>query len=257
MVHVDLNADLGELPGPAGARSDAAVLAVVTTAHVACGAHAGDADTMRRTVAAAAAAGVVVGAHPSYPDRPGFGRVELGRSPARIRDDVLDQVAALREVADLEGAPVRSVKAHGALYNRMAVDEDCAAAVAGAVAALGGDLVLVVLAGSRGLDVARGLGLRVAAEGFCDRGYLDDGTLAPRGTLGALVEDPEAVGQRAASIVRDGRLASVGGSTVPVACETLCVHGDVAGAPSVARAVRRAIERCGVAVEPFVGPLRR
>ncbi len=253
-VSVDLNADVGELAGEPGTPlPDRSLLDLVTTAHVACGFHAGDPELMRRTVTAALAAGVVVGAHPSYPDRRGFGRHPMDRSPSLVADDVAYQVGALQAVARTCGGRVRSVKAHGALYNRMAVDEACTLAVAGAVAALGDDLVLVVPAGSLAEAVARRQGVPTATEGFCDRGYLPDGTLAPRSTAGAVVTDPEEAGRRAVAMAVNGRVTAVDGRELPLRCDTLCVHGDTPGAVAVAAAVRRALTGAGVGLAPFAG----
>lgn len=247
---VDLNADLGELVGPGHAGVDEALLEVVTTAHVACGYHAGDEGTMRRTVAAAVAAGVAIGAHPSYPDRQGFGRRPVARTPAEVAADVTDQLAVLDRVARSEGARLRSVKAHGALYHRMAEDPDCAAAVAVAVAEFDPSLVVVVRAGSAATAVAAGHGLAVAAEGFCDRGYLPDGSLAPRSTGHALLTDPDVVARRAVALAVDGAVEAVDGSTLALDCHTLCVHGDTPGALELAAAVRRSLEGRGIAVAP-------
>ncbi|HUA94800.1 MAG TPA: 5-oxoprolinase subunit PxpA, partial [Acidimicrobiales bacterium] len=253
---VDLNADLGEgrelLPGrpasgaaggPAGDQTtDDGLLRLVTTAHVACGFHAGGPSVMRRTVAAAAAAGVEVGAHPSYPDAEGFGRQAMDHPAERVVDDVLYQVGALMGVAGACGVTVRSVKPHGALYHRMATDPQCAAAVASAVLRLGEDLSLVVPAGSAAIAVAEAAGLRVVCEAFCDRGYRSDGSLAPRGEPGSLLTDPNEAAGRALSLVTTGEVQTVEGTVIQLRCDTLCVHGDTPGAVAVAGSVRQALE---------------
>ncbi|HVX23014.1 MAG TPA: 5-oxoprolinase subunit PxpA [Acidimicrobiales bacterium] len=244
---VDLNADVGE------GEDDRQLLGLVTTVHVACGFHAGDPGVMHRTVSAAVAAGAVVGAHPSYPDSDGFGRRPMDRTPAQVAADLLYQVGALDGVARACGTRVRSVKPHGALYHRMAADEDCAWAVAEAVAAYGEGLALVAPAGSVAADVARRHGVPVVAEGFCDRGYLPDGTLAPRASAGALVTDPDEAGRRAVSLAVSGRLVAVDGTELALRCDTLCVHGDTPGAAALAAAVRRALEEAGVALAAFSG----
>lgn len=264
---VDLNADLGEgrepppgrpvsgAPGDGSEDSvDDGLLALVTTAHVACGFHAGGPSVMRRTVAAAAAAGVEVGAHPSYPDGEGFGRRAMDHPAARVVDDVLYQVGALIGVADACGVTVRSVKPHGALYHRMATDPDCAMAVASAVLRLGEDLCLVAPAGSTAVRVAEGAGLRVVSEAFCDRGYRPDGTLADRGERGALLTDPYEAADRALSLATSGEIEAVDGTVIQLRCDTLCVHGDTPGAVAVAGAARRALEGAGIRVAPFAGP---
>jgi UPF0271 protein len=249
---IDLNADVGELHNVA---ADAALFPFVTTAHVACGYHAGTPESMRATVAAAAAAGVVVGAHPSYPDRAGFGRREMDRPVGLVAADVREQLETLDGIARSLGASVRSVKPHGALYHRMASDEECARAMAGVVARHGDGLCLVVPAGSVARAVAEEAGVAVVAEAFCDRAYLPDGTPAARTAQGAVLTDPVEAARQAVSLAVEGTAMTVHGSTVALACQTLCVHGDTPGAPTIAQAVRRALEAAGVEVTPYAnGP---
>jgi UPF0271 protein len=244
---IDLSADVGEWdePGPA---PDFALLAVVTTVHIACGFHAGGPEVMRRTAARAIAAGVAVGAHPSYPDRAGFGRRPLDRPAALVVDDVLYQIGALDALVRAEGGRVASVKPHGALYNRLAGDETCAALVARALLALDPGLRLVLPAGSPAVGAARSAGARVVPEAFCDRAYRPDGSLAARDTPGAVVSDPETAAGRAVRLALDGQVRSVDGSDLRLVPETLCVHGDTPGAFAVARAVRDALAGAGVHV---------
>ena len=248
---VDLNADLGERFDGWRPGDDEEILASVTTAHVACGFHSGDPTVMLETVRAATRLGVTIGAHPSYPDREGFGRRPMAIEPERIRADVLYQIAALDGIARSAGAAVRSVKAHGALYNAMAVDRECAAAVAAATRDLDADLWLVVPAGSAAVEVARAAGLRVAEEAFCDRRYADDGTLAPRSGGDALVTDPDEAAARAVRLAVDHRVEASGGTTLSLWPATLCVHGDTPGAAAVARGVRAALESAGVSVRSY------
>ncbi len=250
---IDLNADLGERYDTWRPGQDAALLEVVTTAHIACGFHSGGPEVMMETVRHAAARGVAIGAHPSYPDREGFGRRAMTRSSEEIRADVLYQVGALDGIARAAGARVRSVKAHGALYNRTAQDEREATAVASAVRDLDADLWLVVPAGSLAADVARRLGVRTAEEAFCDRAYAPDGSLVPREVAGAVVTDVAEVAARAVRLARVGEVDATDGSTLRFAACTLCLHGDTPGAPHLARAVRAALERAGLRVEPFAG----
>jgi UPF0271 protein len=243
---VDLNADLGE-----GAGDDDAVLDVVTSASVACGVHAGDADTMRRTLQAAASRGVVVGAHPSYPDRGGFGRRDMELPAARVTEEVLAQLAALDAVARQVGTPVRYVKPHGALYNRMARDETCAGAVTEAVRQ-GGDLVLLAPAGSVAIEVARAAGVAVATEAFADRAYGADGALVSRREPGAVLTDAEVVVGRALAIAFEGAVTAADGTRVALEAMSICVHGDTPGAALLARRVRDALVAAGVSLRPFV-----
>jgi UPF0271 protein len=250
---IDLNADLGERYESWRPGDDEALLEVVTTAHIACGYHSGDPSVMTETVLAAAQRGVSIGAHPSYPDREGFGRRPMKRTPAEVREDVLYQVAALDGIARAAGVQIRSVKPHGALYNRMAVDPDCALAIAEATADLDPNLWFVVPAGSIATEVGRELGLKVAEEGFCDRAYAPDGTLVPRGNAGAVVTDPAAVGNRAVRLAKDHEIEAADGATLSLAPTTLCLHGDTPGAAALARVVRGALEAAGLAVEAFAG----
>lgn len=250
---VDLNADVGEAAGTWGVGDDDRLMPALTTAHVACGFHAGDPAVMRRTVEAAVGAGVTVGAHPSYPDRLGFGRREMHVEPARVADDVLYQVGALEAIARAAGTRVRSVKPHGALYHRVAADPAYAEAVAGALADLGGDLALVLPSGSSGLRVAAELGVAVVAEVFCDRAYLPGGRLAPRSHPGSVVSDAAAAARAAVSAVLEGVVTAVDGSRVAVSAGTLCVHGDTPGAAAIARAVRAGLEEAGVTVRSARG----
>jgi UPF0271 protein len=249
---VDLNADLGE--DPLGA--DAALLDVVTTAHVACGFHAGDIELMRRTVERAVAANVAVGAHPSYPDREGFGRRETGRSAEQVAEDVRQQLDTLATVAEGCGARVVSVKPHGALYHRMASDPECATAVAAVLVAVDPALAVVLPAlatppGQSAIDAraaVASVGLTVRAEAFCDRGYAADGHLVPRGSPGAVITDEEEAARRARRLVLDGSVEVGDGFELRLHPDTLCVHGDTPGALRLARAVRASLEAAGVRV---------
>lgn len=249
MTGVDLNADVGEADRPAA--GDEALLASVTSASVACGFHAGNAHVMRHTVEVAARLGVTVGAHPSYADRDGFGRRDVDVEPARLVDDVLYQIGALEALARAAGTAVRYVKPHGALYHRMHSDPAIARAVAEAVRAAG-DLVLLAAAGSPAIDVAERLGVTVATEAFADRAYLPGGTLVPRGTVGAVLDDPAAAAAQAVSLACEGRVRAIDGSWVQVRASSLCVHGDTPAAATLAAAVRAALAEAGVDVVPFV-----
>jgi 5-oxoprolinase (ATP-hydrolysing) subunit A len=243
-VKIDLNADVGE------GGDDRSLMPYLTSVNVACGGHCGDARTMAETVEAAASFGLAIGAHPSYPDREHFGRRDLALPPAELAASLAAQIDALARVAAARGARLAHVKPHGALYNRAARDGRLAELVAGAVVAVDRSLRLVGLAGSRLLDAARAAGLEVAAEAFADRRYAPDGSLASRALPEAVVSDPDAAAAQALSIVRDHRVAALDGTDLELQADTLCIHGDTPGAPSIARAVRARLARAGVTIAP-------
>jgi 5-oxoprolinase (ATP-hydrolysing) subunit A len=250
---LDLNADMGESFGPWSMGDDQALLDVVTTVHVACGFHAGDPEIMAATLSRAHAAGVAIGAHPSYPDLAGFGRRAMAVPPERVKLDLLYQLGALDGIARSLGARLRSVKPHGALYHRMASDADCAAAVVAAVGSFSEGLWIVMPAGSPALASARAAGVLVASEAFCDRAYLPDGTLAPRGEVGSLITEPQVAAERAVALAAGRPIDAIDGTPITLDATTLCVHGDSPGAAAIARHVRAALESAGVTVAPFAG----
>ncbi|MBX9244226.1 LamB/YcsF family protein [Actinotalea ferrariae] len=249
---IDLNCDLGEAFGVWPMGDDAALLGLVSSANVACGFHAGDPSTMRRTCLEAARRGVVVGAHVGYRDLAGFGRRFLDVEPSELTDEVVYQVGALQAVAAAAGTAVRYVKPHGALYTAIARHDAQARAVVAAVNAVDPGLPLVVLPGGVAERVAREAGLRTVGEAFVDRGYRADGSLVPRGAPGALVTDHAVAAARAARLAEDGTVEADDGTVVRLDVETLCLHGDTPGAVGSATAVRAALEARGIAVEPFV-----
>lgn len=238
-IWIDLNADLGE-----GSPHDAAIMPYLSSANIACGAHAGDAETMRLTVRLALRHGVAVGAHPGWPDRPNFGRVELSRPPAEVEALVCDQIAVLAEIARAEGGRLAHVKPHGALYNQAAREPGLAEAIARAVQSFDASLILVGLAGSVLVEAGRALGLRVFQEAFPDRAYEPDGSLRARSLPGAVRESPEEIAAAAVRLAVEG--IRIGGAVLRP--DTLCLHGDHPRAAENARAVRAALERAGVGV---------
>jgi UPF0271 protein len=243
---VDLNADMGE-----GCGNDATLAGLVTSANVACGFHAGDPMTMRATVDAAVRAGIAVGAHPGYPDPRGFGRRDLAASPAEITADVLYQIGALQAICHAAGTRVRYVKAHGALYNRAAKDVAAARAIAEAVRLADPSLVLLCLAGSLMIDVARDAGLVAAREAFADRAYTADGSLVSRSVPGSVLTDPAIVAARAVRMMTTGEVETLDGAMIRLQSDSLCVHGDTPGALDIVRAVRRALTEHGITLRPF------
>lgn len=240
---IDLNSDLGE-----GAGADAEVMPLITTANIACGAHAGDEETMAATVRLAIERGVAIGAHPGYRDRERFGRVPLEIAPEELRADLVAQIEVLRAIAARAGSAVTHVKAHGALYNGAERDRGLADTIAGAIAQADPGLTIVAPAGSAMAASAAAAGLRLAREAFIDRAYEGDGTLRSRRLAGALLTDPAAAAQQALLIVRDGSVRAHDGSFIPIVADTLCVHGDTPGAAAILRAVRAALVAEGIAL---------
>ena len=251
-MHIDLNSDLGESLGAWTMGDDAAMLAIVSSANVACGFHAGDAAGMLRTLRSAAERGVVVGAHVAYPDLAGFGRRNMDVASADLQADVIYQIGALQALARAAGTAVRYVKPHGALYNTIAHDERQARDVIAAIRAVDPGLVLVALAGAPLVAWARAEGLRVVAEAFADRAYTPQGTLVSRRDKGAVLHDAEQVAVRMLRLARDGVVTAIDDSTVAIQADSICVHGDSPGAVEMARQVRAVLEQAGVAVRSFV-----
>jgi UPF0271 protein len=248
---IDINCDMGESFGPWKMGADAEVMPNITSANIACGAHAGDPGVMRRTVRLARQHGVSVGAHPGFADLQGFGRREFQADPADVEDSLIAQIGALRAIAGAEGAAVRHVKAHGALYNMAARDRRLADAIARAIKAVDPELVMFALPKSPMIDAAAAAGLRAAAEGFADRAYEPDGSLTPRSRSGAVIHDPSLVVERAVRMVRDGVVLTPGGAEIALKIDTICVHGDTPGAPELTRRIRAGLEAAGVDVRPL------
>lgn len=243
MNTLDLNCDLGE-----GAGHDAALMPLITSANIACGGHAGDEATMREVVALAREHGVAVGAHPGFGDRDHFGRKEQAVTGAEAAALVLDQVARMRGIA---GDALRHVKLHGALYNQVSRDASLAAAVATALARHEPGLAVYILAGSEFERAARGLGLRVASEGFADRTYQSDGSLTPRARTDALITDANAAAAQVLHWVATGRVRATDGTEISLPVDTICLHGDSVHAVEFARRLRRELQAAGITVKAF------
>jgi UPF0271 protein len=254
MKRIDLNCDMGELPEAIADGTQEALLRSITSANVACGGHAGDERTMMATIEQARLAGVAIGAHPGYPDRTNFGRLELKMPAEAIADLVFEQVKTLAEIAAVCGTYLVHVKPHGALYNQAVRNRELAEAIAKGVArgiGIGIDrwsknVVLVGLAGSPMLDVFRKARFRVAAEAFADRRYEPDGTLRSRRFEDALIRNPEEAGRQALGIVQLGTVIASDGNEVVVNAQTICIHGDTPGAPEIAATVARTLLEAGV-----------
>ncbi len=252
-MRVDLNADMGEGYGDWRMGDDAALLEVVTSANVACGAHAGDWDVMASTMTAARDRGVGIGAHPGFADLQGFGRRRIAMAGGSVASLVAWQVGAARGVAAAVGARVRHVKLHGALANMASEDAGLARAAYGAALRVDPEAILLVLAGTAQEAVARELGAAWAGEIFADRGYADDATLIARGRPGAMIEDADEAAARMVRFVRDGAIHAASGRRIPAACDSVCLHGDGPNAVAIARAVRAALGAEGIALAPMEG----
>lgn len=245
---IDLNCDMGESFGAWPMGADEAVMPSISSANIACGAHAGDPRVMRRTVRLAMQHDVGVGAHPGFPDLQGFGRRDIRADPSEMEDSVLAQIGALAAMARAEGSVLRHVKAHGALYTMANRDAALAGAIARAIRAFDPALVMFVLPGTEMERAGRDAGLRVALEGFADRAYEPDGSLTPRSRPGAVIHDPAAVVQRGIRMVRDRVVLTTGGREIPMHIDTICVHGDTAGAAELTRGLREGLEGAGIRV---------
>ena len=254
MKLIDLNCDMGESFGPWTMGDDQAVLAYVSSINVACGLHAGDWTVMRETTQAAFARGVAVGAHPSLPDLQGFGRRTMHISPDEAYDLVLYQVGALSAFCRALGGRLSHVKAHGALYNMAAKDAVLAGAIAQAVMDFDRTLVLFGLAGSALIRAGREAGLRVANEVFADRSYQPDGSLTPRNRPGSMITDVKDSLAQVEGMLTRGRVRALDGSEVAIEADTICVHGDQAGASEFALELRALLTRLGIEVAAMQRP---
>ncbi len=248
---VDLNSDLGEGFGHWVLGDDNALLALVTSANIACGYHAGDASTMRRTCERTAAANVAIGAQVGYRDLAGFGRRFIDVEPEVLTQDVIYQVGALDAFARVAGSQVRYVKPHGALYNAIVSHEEQAAAVVRAVTDLDPSLSLVGLPGSAVLRLADQAGLRTVQEAFADRAYTPEGTLVSRRLAGAVLRDPDEIARRCVAMATGQPVTDVDGGPLRLSPDSICVHGDTPGAVGIARAVSDALAAAGIVLAPF------
>jgi UPF0271 protein len=238
---IDLNCDLGESFGVYRIGADREIMEYVSSVNIACGFHAGDPSVMRRTVEMAVECGVAIGAHPGLHDLEGFGRRELRVSMRETEDLIIYQIGALDAFARASGARLAHVKPHGALYNMIARDPNLARAAATAVKAVDPGLLLYLPAGSEAVTIARELGVTVIEEGFADRAYLPDGSLAPRSREDALISDPEEAGRRAVLMAAEGKVRCVDGTVLALQIGTICIHGDQANAAGFAAAIAEAL----------------
>lgn len=251
MIVVDLNSDLGEDWGKWRVSRDAEVMSCVTSANIACGFHAGDPSTIRRTVRLARASGVAIGAHPGWPDLLGFGRRNMEVDPDEARDYVVYQIGALQAFVKAEGGRLTHVKPHGALYNQAAKDRRLAEAIVCAVKEVDPELILVALSGSELYKAGKEAGLVTAGEVFADRAYNPDGTLVPRSRPNAMIKDVRLAIEQVLRMVKHGVVIAVDGTEVPIAADTICIHGDQPDAVPFAREIRAALQSEGIGVAPM------
>ncbi len=247
---IDLNADLGEHDGDRFAH-DNAILNVVSSASIACGAHAGSVAVMRRTVAAACGRGVSIGAHPAYPDREGFGRRNSALSIADVGRSVVAQIQQLMDCCAGEGAKLGYVKPHGALYNRAVGDAELATELVQRIADLDDSLVILTLPDSALARAAIEAGMNVAREAFLDRAYMADGSLVPRSREGAVIHDTSLAARRALEMARDRRVTTVDGGRIEIDAESFCVHGDSRNALETVTEARHLLEAAGFSIAAF------
>ena len=248
---LDLNCDAGESFGPWPMGNDEALIPLVTSVNIACGAHAGDPLVMRRTIDLALGSAVAIGAHPGYPDLQGFGRRALGLTPTEVEAYILAQIGALTGVARGAGAVLSHVKLHGALYNEASDDPLLATAVARSIRSFDPHLILIARAGSLQSRIARDLGLLVAEEVFIDRGYDAQGRLLPRSEPGALITEPAAVSRRATELIRRHGLHAADGTWLDLKADTLCIHSDTPGAALLAESLRESLTALGAELLPI------
>lgn len=255
MRFIDLNADIGEADTHEWAASERAILDSVTSVNIACGGHAGDADTMRRTVARARDKGVVIGAHPAYPDREHFGRRSkvLGRDidASTLRESLIVQIKALKAVTKALGATLSYIKPHGALYNDAVTAQDTATLLAEVIFSIDPTLIFMGAPHSQMKPAAQQRGLRFVSEGFVDRRYLVTGHLQSRAEDGAVLRDQQARIRQALGLALNHSVETATGETLPLRIDSLCVHGDSPGAVETARQTRIALEAAGVTLKAF------
>jgi 5-oxoprolinase (ATP-hydrolysing) subunit A len=249
MQSIDLNCDMGESFGAFTIGQDELLMDYVSSVNIACGFHAGDPSVMRKTVALAVSKKVAIGAHPGYPDLQGFGRRELKLSPPETYDIVVYQIGALAAFASAAGSFLHHVKPHGALYNTAAKDPAIASAIAHAVADVNNNLLFIGLSGSVMIAEAKKAGLRTASEVFADRTYQEDGTLTPRSSDNAMIEDPAKAASQVLQMVQRKTVTTVTGKEIPVVAETVCIHGDGKYAADFARAIVSVLKQNNVSIQ--------
>lgn len=243
MKTIDINCDMGE-----GVGNDELIMPYISSANIACGFHAGDEKTMRRTVELCKQYNVAIGAHPSYPDKENFGRTDMLLHPGEIYEVIVKQVNSLEKIAEENDMAVHHIKPHGALYNMAARDRSLAPFVCLAVLDTDARYKLYGLSGSYLIKEGKSHGLKTVNEVFADRTYKDDGSLLPRNKPGALIEDTDKAVAQVLEMVKDGKVTSVSGKKIPIVAETVCIHGDGAHAVEFAKAINQALKKEGIEI---------
>ena len=251
MYKIDLNCDLGESYGTYRLGMDGQIIPLISSANVACGFHAGDFNTMAKTVGLCKESGVSIGAHPGFPDLQGFGRRNMSLSPAEVQNLITYQIGALAAFCRSAGVRLRHVKPHGALYNMAAKDSALARAICQGVYDFDSSLILLGLSGSEMLRQAREIGLPCAAEDFADRAYEEDGTLVPRGKPGAMITDEEEAVRRVIGMILNHRVQAITGKEIEICPDSVCVHGDSEKALLFVKKIRSALESTGITIQPL------
>lgn len=241
---IDLNCDMGE-----GMSTDAAIMPYISSANIACGYHAGDEDTIRRTIALCLKYKVAIGAHPGFADKKNFGRVAIRLSDTELYDLLTEQVFIIKKLATEMGAVVHHVKPHGALYNMAATDKGYAKTILKATKDAGAGLIFYGLSNSCMIEAAAALSIKAASEVFADRTYQDDGTLTPRSESNALITDTSVAAEQAMQLVTENKVVSVNGRTIFVTADTICLHGDGAHAAIFAKTIFEALQKQYVIIE--------
>lgn len=243
-MQVDLNCDLGE-----GIQNDEQIIPFITSANIACGFHAGDINTMRRTIEFCLQHNVAIGAHPSWPDIENFGRKEMQLPSTELYNIILDQLNIISTVAKELGATLHHVKPHGALYNQSAKDPIIASTIAKAVTDFDPSLILFGLCGSHSITEAKKQGLKTASEVFADRSYQDDGSLTPRSQPNALIDDEAEAVKQALQMITQQTVTTITGKTIPIIADTICLHGDGSNAVSFAKAISTVLKKANIDIK--------
>jgi UPF0271 protein len=248
---IDLNCDMGESFGSYKMGNDDEVIRYISSANVACGFHAGDPHVMRKTVRMAKEHGVAVGAHPGLPDLIGFGRRDMSVSPQELKDYFVYQIGALKAFVEAAGLKLQHVKQHGALLKMALEDEKLGLAMAEATKAVSSELIFVTHSGVSLVEMARGIGLKVAREAYADRAYNADKTLISRKLPGSVIKDPEQIKKRIEELIKAGTVMTIDGKTIELEFDTIALHGDTPGASEIIRIIRKQLDDLSVSIKPM------